>query len=200
MNKQEFLNFLAGRLQGLPKDELRKSLDFYEESISDHMEDGMTEDEAVAAMGNIEDIVNQILSDTPLPKLVKEKIIPKRRISIGGIVLIILGAPLWLPLLLTLAALLLVFYVTLWCIILGVCAVELAIGLSALACIPGGIFLIFASHPAVGFAMVGGGLICAGIAVFGYLATYWITVGLFRLTKGMVLSIKSRILRKEVQA
>ena len=73
MNKYEFLGRLRERLAGLPPKDIDASLDYYAELIADRIEDGMSEEEAVAALGTIDEIVAQILEDTPLPKLVKER-------------------------------------------------------------------------------------------------------------------------------
>ncbi len=58
MTKAEFLDRLC---QGLrfhsDPDEIQKTVNFYSEAIDDRMEDGQTEEEAVAAMGNIDDII-----------------------------------------------------------------------------------------------------------------------------------------------
>lgn len=40
--------------------EIQKTVMFYAEAIDDRMEDGMTEEEAVAAMGNIDDILREV--------------------------------------------------------------------------------------------------------------------------------------------
>ena len=98
MNKYEFLGRLRERLVGLPPKDIEKSLDYYAEIIADRVEDGMSEEEAVAALGTLDEIVAQILEDTPLPKLVKEKVRPKRALRTWEILLIVLGFPLWLPL------------------------------------------------------------------------------------------------------
>ena len=104
MNKYEFLGRLRERLAGLPPKDIEKSLDYYAEIIADRVEDGMSEEEAVAALGTLDEIVAQILEDTPLPKLVKEKVRPKRALRTWEILLIVLGFPLWLPLLITFAS------------------------------------------------------------------------------------------------
>ena len=50
MNKSEFLNSLEEKLKELPKDEIRKTIDYYDEMIDDRIEDGMTEEEAVKSI------------------------------------------------------------------------------------------------------------------------------------------------------
>ena len=67
MKRVEFLEALKARLWALPEADIQCSLDYYSEMIDDRMEDGLTEEEAVAAIGNLEEIVQQILGETPRP-------------------------------------------------------------------------------------------------------------------------------------
>ncbi|MBO5248949.1 MAG: DUF1700 domain-containing protein [Clostridia bacterium] len=62
MTKSEFLSALRSRLSALSSDDRERSVDFYSEMIADRMEDGMTETEAVANMGDLSRITSQILS------------------------------------------------------------------------------------------------------------------------------------------
>ncbi len=61
MKKTEFLDKLCQglRFQTDP-DEIRKVVAFYDQAIEDRIEDGMGEEEAVAAMGDIYDIVREV--------------------------------------------------------------------------------------------------------------------------------------------
>ncbi|MBR6303508.1 MAG: DUF1700 domain-containing protein, partial [Lachnospiraceae bacterium] len=96
MNKETFLTELRTRLEGLPETELNKSIDFYSEMIDDRLDDGLSEEEAIAALGSLKDITDRILEDVPLGKIVKEKV---RKVQSGRglrpweIVLIVLGSP-----------------------------------------------------------------------------------------------------------
>ena len=81
MTKMVFLLRLQAQLQGLPPQEVEERLHFYGEMIDDRMEEGVSEEEAVAAVGSVEEIVQQILADTPLTALIKEKVRPKRRLT-----------------------------------------------------------------------------------------------------------------------
>mgnify|MGYP003303956627 CR=1 FL=1 len=74
MNKEQFLIELASALAGLPEDDIEKSLEFYSEMIDDRIEEGLTEEEAVAEIGSIDEIRAQIIKDIPLPKIIKEKV------------------------------------------------------------------------------------------------------------------------------
>ena len=77
MTKQEFLTQLERRLSTLPERERDASIAYYDEILDDALEEGMTQQEAVASLGDIEQIVSQIISDIPLTKLVKEQVRPK---------------------------------------------------------------------------------------------------------------------------
>ena len=57
MNKQEFLAGLQKGLSGLPQEDVEERLTFYGEMLDDRMEEGLSEEEAVAAAGSVEEIV-----------------------------------------------------------------------------------------------------------------------------------------------
>ena len=60
MNKQEFANALRRALDGYPTDEVERSVAFYIEMIDDCMENGMTETDAVASVGSVEEVARKI--------------------------------------------------------------------------------------------------------------------------------------------
>ena len=66
MTKSEFFWQLMDKLSGLPDEELQDCLTYYTEMIDDHMENGLSEEEAVTAIGDVDDIVSKILEDIPL--------------------------------------------------------------------------------------------------------------------------------------
>ena len=59
MRKQEFLAKLRKGLSGLPQDDIEERLIFYSEMIEDRKEEGLSEEEAVAAIGSVDEIVAQ---------------------------------------------------------------------------------------------------------------------------------------------
>lgn len=65
MNKEQFLQAVRRRLAGLPDKDVEGALAYYREMIEDRMEDGLSEEEAVAALGSAEDIAAQILMELP---------------------------------------------------------------------------------------------------------------------------------------
>lgn len=67
MNRIEYRTALESRLAAVPSAERAKQLDYYDEMICDRMEDGMTEEEAVAMLGDIDETAREILSQYALP-------------------------------------------------------------------------------------------------------------------------------------
>lgn len=78
MHKQDFLTALSDALYGLPQSDIDQSIEYYSEIIDDQMEEGISEEEAVASLGAPDAVAKQILMDTALPKLVKAKVKPSR--------------------------------------------------------------------------------------------------------------------------
>ena len=65
MDKQEFLLRLRKELSGLPREDLEERLTFYSEMIDDRMEEGVSEEEAVAAAGSVDEILWQTVEEVP---------------------------------------------------------------------------------------------------------------------------------------
>lgn len=126
MNKEEYLDAIRGRISAMPADDINRFMDYYSEMIDDRMEDGLSEDEAVADMGSPDAAVEQILEEMPLTKLVKEKIKPKHELKAWEVVLIVLGSPVWIPLLITAAVLLLTLWIVAFALLISFYAVVLS--------------------------------------------------------------------------
>ncbi|MBO6060803.1 MAG: DUF1700 domain-containing protein, partial [Clostridia bacterium] len=135
MNKEVFLQELRRGLAGLPQEDIEERLSFYDEMIDDRMEDGLSESDAIAEVGAVDEIVEQTLADIPLTKLVKENIKPKRSLRAWEIVLLVLGFPLWFPLLIAAAVIMLALYIVVWALIVSLWAVEVALWAAALGAI-----------------------------------------------------------------
>ena len=128
MNREQFMAALREKLAGLPEEDIVSSLEYYGEMIDDRIEDGVPEETAVAAVGSVDEIAEQILMDTPLTKLVQARVKSKRSLKAWEIVLLVLGSPIWLSLLIAAAAVVLSVYITLWAIIISLFAVVLRRG------------------------------------------------------------------------
>lgn len=199
MNKYEFLGRLRERLAGLPPKDIDASLDYYAELIADRIEDGMSEEEAVSAMGSIDEIVAQILEDTSLPKLVKEKVRPKRALRTWEILLIVLGFPLWFILLVTFASIIFSVLVAIGSVIISVFAVAIAVGACALAFIVAGLICFVTAKVALGTILIGASLICAGLCILFFIGAKYAAAGILWLCKKGVRAIKSCFVGKEAK-
>ena len=197
MNKQEFLLALRGALAGLSEADIRSSLDYYAEIIDDQMEEGITETDAVASLGSVVSVAEQILLDMPLPKLVKARVKPKRRLRAWEIVLIAVGSPLWFPILLALAVVVLAVYIVLGSVVISLYAADLSLAAGALAGIAGCAVLAATGRIAPALLFVGAGLACAGLAIFGFLGCNVTAKGVLQLGKLIWRGIKSCLIRKE---
>ncbi|MBQ7678614.1 MAG: DUF1700 domain-containing protein [Butyrivibrio sp.] len=196
MNKEEFLRALRDRLSGLPEADMEERIIFYREMIEDRMEDGFSEEEAVAQIGPVEDIVSQIMSEIPLTRIVKERVKPRRKLKTWEIVLLILGFPLWFPLLISAFAVLLSLYITVWSVLICIYAADLSLAAGA-ACGIFGIFLwLRAGNPAGAVFGAGAALTCAGLAILLFFACIWLTRGLIRGTGRILTGLKTSLVGK----
>lgn len=196
MTKVEFLSSLREELHGLPITDIEKSLDYYSEIIDDKIEDGLTEKEAVEALGSVGEIASQILLDTSLPKLVKTKVKPHHPLKVWEIILLILGSPIWLSLLLTAIVLVLTIYIVIWAVIISFYSAILSLAIGGIAAIVSCAVFIFCGNAAQGALFLGGGLVLIGLSILSFfgcnqLAKYAVILG-----KKILLPIKSCIIRK----
>ncbi len=196
MNKNEFITQLQNKLSNLSQEDIQKSVDYYSEMIDDRIEDGLTEKEAVEAIGSVEEIAQQILMETPLPKLVKAKVTPKRSMKSWEIALIIIGFPLWLPLIITAASIVFSVFVTIWSVIISLYAVVFSLFASAAACIFAMFVEFTAGNIAHGVLALGASLICAGIAILLFLLFNQVAKLIIKLCKLIVNAIKSCFVEK----
>lgn len=197
MDKAQFLDALRRRLSGLPQGDLEERLQFYGEMIDDRMEDGLTEAEAVAGIGSVEEIVAEIMADIPLSRLVKEKVRRRRSLKVWEIVLLVLGAPVWLPLGIAAFAVGLSLYITLWAILISIWAVDLSLAVCAVGGLAAAVIYLIKGNLAGACMMLGAAIVCAGLAILLFMGCKALTKGLLHLTKKMLLGIKTLFIGKE---
>ena len=196
MNKSEFLSALWERLAGLPGEDIGRSLDYYSELIDERVEEGLSEEEAVRAIGPLDEVVAQILMETPLPRLVKAKVRRNRALRAWEIILLILGSPIWLPLSIVALVLLLVVFLLVWVLVLVLYAVDLAVAASGIAGIFAAFTQVFSGRLAQGAFLLGGGLVCAGMAVLLFFGFNLVARKVLKLNGKMGLGIKSCLVGK----
>lgn len=197
MSKQEFLSGLRAKLSGLPQADIEDRLAFYGEMIDDRMEDGLSEEEAVSAIGTEDEIFAQIMADIPLSKLVKEKIKAKRKPSATTTVLLILGFPIWFSLAVSFFAVVLSLYFSLWSLIISLWAVFFSLAIAGIAVAAAGIVSLVLGNSITGLAAIGAGIICVGLSILTLLGSNAATKGTLILTKKTALWIKKCFIGKE---
>lgn len=196
MTKQEFLAQLRKCLSGLPPKDIEERLSFYGEMIEDRMEDGLSEEEAVSAVGFVNEIAAQTIADIPIAKIAKERIKPKRQLSVWEIVLLALGSPLWLALGIAAVAVFLSIYVSLWSVIVSAWAVLGLLAACSLGFVLAGIVFVCSENTVSGIAAIAAGLVCTGVSVFAFYGCKAATKGVLILTKKLALWIKNCFIKK----
>lgn len=187
MGKQEFLDRLKKGLSGLPKKELAERLSFYSEMIDDRMEEGLSETEAVVAVGTVEQITAQILADMPPKKA-------KKGHKTGWILALIFGAPVWLSLL----AVALSLCASIWAIVVSLWVVAVAVACGAVGSFFSGVAHVCQGNYLGGLAWIGVAIFCVGLAIFMLFVCKWTIKGAVFLTKAPFRAMKKRRAKKEV--
>lgn len=193
MNKAEFLGSLRYALGKLPSYEVEQTIYFYAEMIDDRMEDGMSEQEAVAQLGPIEMIAAQIIAETPpIPKAIAKAKTGSRTLNI---VLLIVFSPIWLPIALAFAISVFAIYIAIWAVVVALWAVVITL----LLCAPVGIFglfwLIGTGYPLSGVWMLGAGLAGAGLGLLAWFGVLAASKGLIQLTSAFARKVTSLFVR-----
>ena len=197
MDKLDFLLELEERLGVLSETDRRASLDYYSEMLDDLTESGMTEAEAVASLGSVDAIAEEILMDVPLPRLVKAKMKGKRRMTGTELTLLIVGFPIWFPLLISVFAVIFSVYVSLWAVVISLYAADLSLAVSAPAALVGAILLFVAGEPASALLFLGAMLALAGFSILLFLGCNAAAKGVGRLGKLTLRGIKACFIRKK---
>lgn len=197
MTKQAFLSALQIRLKGLPEGDVEGRLNFYGEMIDDRMEEGMTEEEAVAALGAIDGISAQIIADIPLAKIARERVKPQRRLALWEILLLAIGSPLWLSLAAALLGVILSVYAVLWSLVVSAWAIFAALCASAPAGVASAAVFAALGHPISAAVLLAASLVCAGLAILSFFGCVAATKGTVLLTRKIALRTKKCFIRKE---
>lgn len=194
MTKAEFLSELRARLSSLPEEDIQRATNFYSEAISDRMEDGLSEQEAIFAIGTPEAAAQSVLMDTPLPTLVRAQANEtQRRSGISTAVWIILAIvlfPVWLPVLCVLFGLVIAVYAVLFGLLIAAVASVLGVIVAGIGMIVGGIAFGFTASPFSGLCAVGAALIAIGIGMLLIVPCIYIVKGIVWLIKEVGIAIK----------
>lgn len=194
MNKQEFLERLTAALSGLPQEEIRKTVEYYSEIIDDAVEDGKEEYEIISGFDSVEEIAERVINETPIRKFVTEDV-KKRNISVGAVVLIIIGAPVWLPVLVGVFSILVSMYITVWSVVISLFSIFAAFAFTAVAMIILAPIMAFA-RPVKAILAFGLALLFAGLSVFMFYISVWSAKLIIRFTIFLARQIKNAFIRK----
>ena len=200
MRKQEFIYQLWKKLSDLPKEEIEERLSFYGEMIDDRMEEGLSEEEAVAAIGSTDEIASQIVDEIPVQKIIKEKTKPKKRMRVWEIIFLVLGSPIWIPLLIIVSfSVMLSLYAALWITVVSLWAVFASVIGCAIGGIAGSGLLFVMGKPLAAVALIGAGLVCAGLSIFIFFGCKAATKGAVILPYKIAKGIKHLLIKKEAK-
>ena len=192
MTRAEYLERLRAALALMPAEEREAQLAYYEELFDDMLEDGMSEAEAAEHLGEPEAVAEELLAEIPMTTLVKNRVQAQGKPSALTVVLLVLGAPLWLPLLLSAFIILLSLLITLWALSLGIGIVLPAVGVSLIAVGLGTLF----GQTALPLLMAVGGVLCgAGVLILGVMLMGVIMRGFVRLCRSIWRGCKRALLR-----
>lgn len=197
MTKNEYLVALRAELDGLPVEDVKKSVEYYSEMIDDLLDEGLSEDEATAEIGPVKDATSQILSEISLAKIVKPRVKPKRKLTEWEITLIIIGFPVWLPLIISAVAVFLSLYVVLWSVIVSLYAASA----SFIGGTVGGLALtipyVMDGNAVGAVCAVGAALVCLGLFILFIMSSREAVRGIVLLSKKILIWVKSCFVGKE---
>lgn len=191
MDKATFLIELEDRLKNLSKSDMTKSLGFYSEIIEDRIEEGMSEQEAVNGLGNIDEIAREVMIDaTPLPKFAFT-IMP---FSKKDVPLLVVSS----PLLVVFLGLTLLLYACIWFVIISLYLIDISFWVIGVAAIIGSI-INFPEDMPFSLLMFVGGLICLVVGLLAFSPIRKGSMKMISLTTRVSKKTKSIFLKKEVE-
>ena len=178
MKKAEFLAQLSSRLGQLPPRDVEKTLEYYSEMIDDYIESGYSPDAAVAKMGSVDGIAAQILAGAKNP-VYEAPAAKKQKKSNLVIWLLILGFPVWLPLLITAFCLLLTAAIVIATLAMVVpWSLVVSFGASALGLLLATAIVLTGEGIAAATLVLGTALVLAALCIF----SLWVALRLTALS------------------
>lgn len=178
MNKVEFLNELTLCLHEMKDTEKNKFIVYYDEMISDYMENGMTEETAVNKIGIPKKIAEELINNNDNVKID----LPSSGNKVLNLVLTIIGFPLWGSVLLSVILLVFSIYVMIWCVPFATAAGSVGFLASSILGIIGSPF-VMAKNISVGMIQLGTGIAAIGISLILGIVTIQLSKKFIVITK-----------------
>ena len=198
MNKKEFLSELSKKLSGLSCADAEERLNFYSEMIDDRMEEGLSEEEAVAAIGSLEDIATQISEQAPVAEADKEKKTrPKRTWRTWKTILLAVGSPVWVSLLIAVAAVVFSLWISAWAVVVSLWSGFGSLVGGSIGGLVCGVGSLILGHSVQGMVLISAGLVLAGLAIFCFFGCRAATRGMIALTSRLAVGIQRLFVKEE---
>lgn len=198
MTKVQFLYELDEKLSALSEQDRERSLEYYSEMIDDRMEEGLSESAAVAALGSVDSIYSEIVSDIPFSRIIGAKLKrspEKAAKSVWMWILIVFGFLVFgLPIIASAFAVIISLYAAIWTVVISLWVVPLSLLLGGVA----GVILffptIFLGNSVKALFTLGAGIFSLGLVVPFFYIAKWTTKGAIVLSKGMLVFIKKSLI------
>ena len=168
MNKTQFCALLGNKLKPyLSPKEIYKTLNFFEEMIDDRIDEGLSEEEAVSQLGDINIIVDQILDEHNIGKKQTKlvwRFIPREL----GFIITVLLFPAWITIFSLVASLFIVILSIIFSIVLSIIAIFIG---GILLILKSPFYLIYERNISYFLDTLGFGFVNTGIGLIGI---YWL--------------------------
>lgn len=194
MNKKVFLEELRNWMEEFSMEQIERTLSYYEEIISDKMEEGMTEEEAVRSLGSPEEIVKEMLLELPIPTLIGERLKPKKGLAFWQMGLMAVGGVIVFPILFSLIMAAFSVYLSIWMVVAALYFTVAAIGVSGMAALVGATVMTFRGEVLQGIFGLGAFFVLAGLTILISLGMRTVTGKFAGLSMKYVRMIKRKIL------
>lgn len=190
MTKSDFLDLLREKISRLPEWEAAKTVVYYSEMIDDRIEDGMSEEEAVAALGSIDGIVSEVCAgigaesdgqaepedgeaapqaQTEVLQETAEGKRAKRKLTPAKIAIVAVTSPVWIALAAAAAVTVIALYIAVLAVLWSAVVSLFAVTVSFLACGPAAGTVsgvrFFAGSAGAGLFYAGAGLFLEGLGL-----------------------------------
>ncbi|NCA96871.1 MAG: DUF1700 domain-containing protein [Bacteroidia bacterium] len=200
MKKNEFISKLRQEIRNLPYDEVEKTIAYYEEIISDRMEDGSSEDDAVASLGTPEAIARDLLANQSFSTIIRHKVEDYKKKSnpdntVAIIVIMVLLFPVWFPIVMGVFSFIVSFFAVVGAVIVALWSISVAIGAAGIALIIASVFGFATALIPTGFFSFGTGIALIGLAILAIIASVYATKGIIKLLGLLIHSVKKLFVR-----
>jgi len=179
MTRNEFFQELESALAGLPRSEIDRISEYYDEIISEALEEGKTEEDICGSLDRPEDIAGRVRAEIAFVRAEQQ---PSAK-SMSTVLIILLGIfalPIGLPVTLAVFSVILSIAVSVFAVVVSLGAAVFGIFAGGLVGIVYGLVLLIQGAPLFGIALTGASFVLVGISIFGGFAVYHIFRLLFR--------------------